>query len=371
MAGGRYFVREVVPLAAMLTAETANVGSNILYKAAVTKGLSYHVFMAYSYAVSVIVLLPLSYLFHRKTVLPPFSIGVLGKLFMLGFLGFPGQYLGYIGIKYSSPTVGSAMSNLIPAFTFFLAVLFRMEKLKVRSLSSQAKIFGALASISGALVVVLYDGPIVITGRDGNLHSPIFSIILHTISSSRSKWILGGALLAAAYIIASFWYILQAMFIKEYPAELVFILFYNLSGFILAVPIGIASEPHLSSWIVPADIRLVACLFSGLVGSAAFTLVIHAWCLHKKGPVYVAFFKPLSIAITAIFGVIFLGDYLYLGSVIGSVIISMGFYTVMWAKFKEEISETSDEDEDNRLESSNSDAIVPLLKHSTNENAGA
>lgn len=36
-----------------------------------------------------------------------------------------GQWLGYLGVAYSSPTMGSAMSNISPAFTFFLAVLFR------------------------------------------------------------------------------------------------------------------------------------------------------------------------------------------------------------------------------------------------------
>lgn len=32
--------------------------------------------------------------------------------------------LGYTGLKYSSPTLASAMSNLTPAFTFIFALLF-------------------------------------------------------------------------------------------------------------------------------------------------------------------------------------------------------------------------------------------------------
>lgn len=38
---------------------------------------------------------------------------------------FTAQYLGYAGIEYSTPTLASAMSNLMPASTFVLAVLFR------------------------------------------------------------------------------------------------------------------------------------------------------------------------------------------------------------------------------------------------------
>ncbi|GKU96965.1 hypothetical protein SLEP1_g10145 [Rubroshorea leprosula] len=36
---------------------------------------------------------------------------------------------------------------------------------------------------------------------------------------------------------------------------------------------------------------------------------------------------------------LFLGDALYLGSVIGAVIISIGFYAVIWGKAKEEAME--------------------------------
>ncbi|XP_011098512.1 WAT1-related protein At5g40240 [Sesamum indicum] len=356
---------EVVPLVAMLTVELTNVGMNILYKAAVSKGLNYHVYMVYSYGIPALILLPLAFFIHRSTRLPPFTLLLLPKFFILGFLGFTGQLLGYAGIAYSNPTLGSAISNLTPACTFSLAVVCRLEKLKLRSLSSQAKVIGALVSIVGALVVVLYDGPLLINGRTGKLTLP-------TMFGARSNWIFGGALLAVSYIVASIWLIFQGIVIKEYPAEFIVVFFYNFFAFVVAVPVCVATGPPLSSWAVPADVRLVSILYAGVMGSG-FAIMIHTWGLHRKGPVYVAMFRPLSIAITAIMGVIFLGDDLYLGSVIGSVVIAMGFYTLMWGKTKEEIVETSNDDD--ILEPySTGDAIVPLLKErsiSTKANAGS
>lgn len=35
------------------------------------------------------------------------------------------QFFGYAGINLGSPTLSTAMLNLIPAFTFILAVIFR------------------------------------------------------------------------------------------------------------------------------------------------------------------------------------------------------------------------------------------------------
>lgn len=45
----------------------------------------------------------------------------------------------------------------------------------------------------------------------------------------------------------------------------------------------------------------------------SFVSAIHTWGVHVKGPVYVSSFRPLSIAIAAATGVIFLGDDLHLG----------------------------------------------------------
>ncbi|KAL3813778.1 hypothetical protein ACJIZ3_015046 [Penstemon smallii] len=290
MARGRYFFyREILPFAALVTAECTNVGVNILYKAAVNKGLSYHVYMVYSYAISALLMIPLAYFFHRKTVLPQITVVLLGKFFILGFLG--------------------------------------MEKLKLRSLSSQAKIIGTAVTIAGAIVVVLYKGPLLITTHNDQLKLPLSSIVL------------------------------RAKVVKEYPAVFVIVFFYNLSAFIISVPVCMISEPNFTKWKVPADVRLLSILYSGIMGSG-FGIMVHTWGLHVKGPVYVALFRPLSIAIAAILGVIFLGDNLYLGSVIGSLIISFGFYTVIWGKSNE--GKNDDVSNGYNIESPN-DASLPLL----------
>lgn len=67
----------------------------------------------------------------------------------------------------------------------------------------------------------------------------------------------------------------------------------------------------------------------GFFGSS-ISILVHIWGQHLKGPVYISSFKPLSIAIAAASGVIFLGDDLYPDSVVGAVMLSIGFYAVMW-----------------------------------------
>ncbi|KAL4031275.1 hypothetical protein IC575_009551 [Cucumis melo] len=130
----------------MVKAECATVGSNTGFKAATARGLSYYVFTLYVCIVAAAALIPFALFFHKLSC----------------------QLLGNKGLEYSSPTLSSAISNLIPAFTFMLAVSFRMEKIDLKRSSSIVKIVGSAVSISGALVVVLYKGPIVIS----NPYSP-------------------------------------------------------------------------------------------------------------------------------------------------------------------------------------------------------
>ncbi|CAA7055296.1 unnamed protein product [Microthlaspi erraticum] len=106
----KYFTRDVVPFAAMFTVECTTVGSNTLFKAASLRGLSFYVFLFYSYVVATLLLLPLSFIFGRSRRLPPAKSPLFFKIFLLGLLGFMAQLAGCKGIEYSSPTLASAMT---------------------------------------------------------------------------------------------------------------------------------------------------------------------------------------------------------------------------------------------------------------------
>lgn len=52
-----------------------------------------------------------------------------------------------------------------------------------------------------------------------------------------------------------------------------------------------------------------------------------------------AMFKPMRVAIAALLGVIFLGETLHVGSIIGALVIITGFYGVIWAQSREDNDE--------------------------------
>ncbi|WRX21975.1 EamA domain - like 10 [Theobroma cacao] len=297
---------DVLPFTAMVALESANVGLNILFKAATLKGMSYYIFIAYSYAVGTILFLPLSFIFPSRAVLPRLKFHVVSRIFLLGLIGFSAQICAYKGIEYSSPTMASAVSNLTPAITFILAVLSRLERVALRSSSSQAKVLGTIASISGALVVVLYKGPKVFSSPRGTSSSVLLE---WPLESPESNWVIGGILLAVAYLLFSFWYIIQAQVMVIYPAEIIVAFLYNLCGTIVSAPVCLIAEPNLSSWRLRPSVAVIAVLYSGIFQTVSSLVVI--WGLHLKGPVYIVIFKPLSIAIAAFMSAVFLGDSLH------------------------------------------------------------
>nr|GEU52756.1 WAT1-related protein At3g28050-like [Tanacetum cinerariifolium] len=287
--------------------------------------------MVYCYAVAALILLPAPFFSYRSRVLPPVNFSIVGKTFLLAIIGFMSQILGYTGIIYSSPTLSSVISNLVPGFAFILAVIFRMETLSFSNKSTRAKLLGTIVSITGAFVVTLYKGPKVIRNLSSSpFHSPSVSL-----GSTQDNWALGGLLCTCQSILVALWYIVQIQVLKEYPSELTVVFFYNLIVSMLSAIVGAFTEPDSSAWRIKPDIALASIMCSGVL-SSCLNNSVHAWALHIKGPLYVAMFKPLSIVIAVVMGVIFLGDNLYFGSLIGASIISIGFYTVMWGKAKED-----------------------------------
>ncbi|RYR54691.1 hypothetical protein Ahy_A06g029996 isoform B [Arachis hypogaea] len=222
-----------------------------------------------------------------------------------------------------------------------------MEKATLKSSSTQAKIIGSIVSIIGALVVTLYKGPIVLSASAS-------SSSLLSSSSSQEDWVLGAFLLAASYTLPPLWFIVQTQVMEQYPVELVVVFLYNLCGTLISAPACILVESSFSVWRLKLDITLLAGFCGCLVS------VVHTWAIHLKGPVYVSTFKPLSVVIAAAMSVIFLGDALYIGSVIGAGILSIGFYAVLWGKAKSS-AELSEEYCLNRKLTCNS--TTPLLNN--------
>ncbi|KAK4254635.1 hypothetical protein QN277_009989 [Acacia crassicarpa] len=63
--------------------------------------------------------------------------------------------------------------------------------------------------------------------------------------------------------------------------------------------------------------------------------VVMTWCVDLSGPLYVSTFNPLTLVFVVIAGFLMLDEKLYLGSIIGGLLIVGGLYAVLWGKGNE------------------------------------
>ncbi|XP_048433836.1 WAT1-related protein At5g40240-like [Pyrus x bretschneideri] len=318
----------VLPFAGMVAMEFVDVGIATISKAAMSRGMSSYVFAVYSNAFATVFLLPF-FILQKKPISLPLSF--LCRLFLLGLIGSSAMLLAYSGIYYSSPTLSSAISNLSPIFTFILAIIFRMETLDLRRASSQGKLLGTLVSVSGAFVVVLYKGSIILKLKA--VSTPDF-LHPHLIISEQTMWVCGGLVLTMGCFFGALWNIALTSIVTNYPSKATFAFFYKFFMTIQCTIFSLILERNPNSWVLRPDFEMATIICSAVLGSV-FRLGVYSWCVQQKGPIFVSMFKPLGVVIAAFMVVIFLGDALHLGSVIGSLIIAIGFYAMMWAQSKE------------------------------------
>ncbi|XP_023736290.1 WAT1-related protein At3g28050 [Lactuca sativa] len=321
-------MKGTLPFLAMVIGQIAQVGLTLAGKKAIETGMHNFSYVFYSNFFASLILLPTSFLIHRSSNRPPLTLSVAGGFLVVGILGFLVQVVGYAGLTYASATVATAILNLIPGFTFILAIIFGVERLDHGGVTKWAKIIGTLVSILGAIIVTFYTGPAIIT-------SHLTLVAPQHLLGQSSEFILGGVLMLIDCVLAALFIIAQAVILKRYSAVLILMLAYCSIITVLSLLASLILEHDLSAFSLQSKTRFLAILYAGCFG-AGFQLTIGAWCVKMKGPLFVAMFHPLGIVIAAIMGVIFLGDSLYLGSLLGSGVIVIGFYGVMWGKGKED-----------------------------------
>ncbi|KAF2319676.1 hypothetical protein GH714_017963 [Hevea brasiliensis] len=325
-------LHELKPAMLMVLIQFSYVGMNIFYKLAANDGMNLRVLVAYRWFFSTAFVAPLAFIFERKKR-PKFTWMILVQAFLSGLFGATlAQNLYVESLVLTSATYATAATNLIPAITLILATSFGLEKLRLRTTEGKAKVFGLSIGIGGAMLLTFYKGvEIKIWSTNVRLlkHS-------HQIQASHftGNYILGSAMALGSCLSFALWLILQTKISKEYPCPYSSTALMSLMGSIQCVTLALCLERNWSQWKLGWNIRLLTVAYSGIVSSGLVVILI-AWCVTKRGPVFVASFNPLSLVLVAISGSLLLEEQLHLGSILGAALVVCGQYLLLWGQSKE------------------------------------
>ncbi|KAJ6902069.1 hypothetical protein NC651_019750 [Populus alba x Populus x berolinensis] len=283
---------------------------SILAKLALNLGMKPHVLVAYRMAVASILFTPFALVLERPVL---------------------DQNLFYAGMKITTPTFVLAMCNILPAMTFVMACIFKLEKVDMRRLHFQAKVAGTLVTIGGAMLLPLAHGPLLNLPwttrnfcRGQSAHSTHIQDLI-----KGAVMVIFGCLSWSSFII------LQAMILKSYPAKLSLAALMCIMGTVESTILTFAVErANTEVWSVYFDVRLLAVVYGGILSGLAY--YIFGLLVKERGPVFMSASNPLSLVMVAILGSFIFKEKFYLGRAIGAIVIILGLYLVLWGKSKDQ-----------------------------------
>ncbi|KAL5743240.1 hypothetical protein ACOSP7_026100 [Xanthoceras sorbifolium] len=326
------FFQRCKPYIAMISLQFGYAGMNIITKVSLNRGMSHYVLVVYRHAFATAAIAPFALVLERK-VRPKITFRIFIQLFVLGLLGpVIDQNFYYAGLKFTSPTFSCAMSNMLPAMTFVMAVLCRMEIVDIKKLRCQAKVIGTVVTVAGAMLMTLYKGR-VINLVWSHINSQTSSVS-EAAGSSDKDWLKGSILLILATLAWAAFFILQAVTMKKYTAHLSLTAIVCFLGTLQSIVVTFVMEHRASVWTIGWDMNLLAAAYAGIV-SSSIAYYVQGLVMQKRGPVFVTAFSPLMMIIVAIMGSFILAEKIYLGGILGAVLIVMGLYSVLWGKYKE------------------------------------
>ncbi|KAK8561814.1 hypothetical protein V6N13_149036 [Hibiscus sabdariffa] len=304
------------PYFAVIFLQVSFAGNDVLSKAALNQGLNNYATVVYRHAIATLLMAPFAAIIE-KAVLE--------------------QNLYYVGMKYTSATFVAAMYNIIPAITFLMAWILRLEKVNLRSIRGHAKIIGTLATVAGAMVMTMMKGPVLELFRtEARINNHGVEAINGTDFHDTIK---GSLMITAGCFSFVCFVILQAVTLKTYPAELSLTVWICLMGTLEGIVAALVMEKgNAAIWALKWDTKLLTIAYTGIVCSG-LAYYIQGVVMKDRGPVFLTAFGPLCLVIVAIMSSLILSEQMFLGRVVGAIIIIVGLYFVLWGKSKENKSQ--------------------------------
>ncbi|CAN1161666.1 WAT1-related protein At1g09380 [Linum perenne] len=332
-------MESMLPMVAMVLVQIGYAGMNVIAKMAMNSGMKPLVLVAYRQLFATLSLAPFAFYLERKTR-PKITASLLWNIFLCSLTGVTGnQVLYFVGLQLSTPTIGCALTNVLPALTFLLAVIFRQESVGIKRISGQAKVVGTAACVGGAMLLSFYHGHVIsipesgihlIHGQNGTTTSTSTS----TSGGGTGTMFLGPLLILGSALSWALWFVLQARVGSTFPAPYTSTWLMCFMGSLQCVVIALGPNHRVSHWSLSSPERLVAALYSGIVCTGlAFSLT--SWSIQRKGALYVSVFNPLLLIVVAVLSWAVLGEKLFLGTLVGAVLIIGGLYVVLWGKDQE------------------------------------
>uniref|UniRef100_A0A7N0TTT8 WAT1-related protein n=1 Tax=Kalanchoe fedtschenkoi TaxID=63787 RepID=A0A7N0TTT8_KALFE len=177
-----WWKEEYLPFVAMVLVQLGYAGMNVFSKAAMDAGMTPYVLVTYRQIFATVVLAPFAFFLERKKR-PKMTPKILYQSIFCSFFG--------------------------------------MEKLKIGERAGQAKVFGTIVCVGGAMVLSFYHGPRLHVPQSG-IHWTFVEAAVKE-DSAHSSTFLGPMLVIGSCVSWAFWLMVQTKLSQNYPVDVLLV----------------------------------------------------------------------------------------------------------------------------------------------------
>ncbi|KAJ1260104.1 hypothetical protein BS78_10G206600 [Paspalum vaginatum] len=285
----------------------------LLSKLALNTGMRPCVLMVYRNLIAAAAVAPLAFIFERIVL----AMG-----------------LYYYGLQATNAAYSVMFLNLIPIVTFVIAFLVRAEKLALGEWPGRMKLLGALTCVAGMMTVSLLKGHLLHLWPSHLLKYSHATAPAAASGGHHHNMVAGTLFLCASCLSYALWFIVQARLGKVFPSRYWATMLTCMSGSIQSFVIGVFLSHDREDWRIKWDLKLLTVVYSG-VFTTGISFVLISWAVSRRGPIYPPMFNSLSMIITTVMDPLLFGTNIYVGGVVGALLIILGLYAFLWGKSKE------------------------------------
>jgi drug/metabolite transporter (DMT)-like permease len=253
------------------------------------------------FVIAAIVLIPIALAQGGLARLPrPVPLGALTLMAVTGITLYTIAF--NYALVYASATQGALIYALLPAAIAFAAVMFLKERPTAR------RIGGIVVSIAGVALVIAAGE------KGGDAPRPLLGAV----------WMIGAVIAWTAYTVSA----------KRLAAvdQVIVATSISVLGVLMLIPLSGLELMH-SPWRMPSMQAWLGMLFLGVVASA-LAYIVYSFALRELDASLVGVFTNLDPIVGVLTAVVFLGEALHGGQVVGGALALVG----MWLASSESTS---------------------------------
>lgn len=149
-----------------------------------------------------------------------------------------------------------------------------MEKVDIKKVRCQAKVVGTIVTVAGAMLMTLYKGHVInLVWSNIGQHQASSSNSINSNANDDKDWFKGSILLIFATLAWASFFIIQAVTLKKYSAQLSLTALVCFMGTLQSIAVTFVMEHRPSVWSIGWDTNLLAAAYAVIKTTLSLSLI--------------------------------------------------------------------------------------------------